>query len=348
MPILDNYLFKLSNGDLTITASDLESTMITSFGLDNADGDGTIAVPAKILNDTLKEFPEQPLSFLIDLDSSMIDILSDSGKFSIPGMNGEDYPVVPSIAENAHTIELNSEILLKGITKTLFATADDELRPVMNGIFIELAENSITFVASDAHKLVRYRRTDVASLAQAGFILPKKPANLIKNIVDKIDSKVILKFDSKNAYVETRGFKLICRLIEGEYPKYENVIPFSSPNKMVVERSSFINTLKRVSVFSSQASNLIKLKISNNLVVVSAQDLDFSISAYERSSCNYEGEDMEIGFKSVFLVEILNNLSGNEVVFEMNDPGRAGIILPVEKYNVHEDVLMLIMPMMVS
>ena len=349
LPILDNYLFQLESNRLTVTASDLESTLITSLELDNIEGEGDIAVPAKLLNDTLKEFPEQPLTFKIDPDSFSIDIYSENGKFSIVGQNGEDFPQFPVLNEDAaSTISVNHDILLTGITKTLFATADDELRPVMNGIFIELGQNDLTFVASDAHKLVRYKRSDAKAEVESSFILPKKPASLLKNLLVKEEFDVKLQFDDKNAFFTLSNFKLICRLVEGNYPSYNSVIPTNNTNKLVVDRLELFNTIKRVSVFANQASNLIKLHIESNQLVVSAQDVDFSISAVERLKCQYEGEEIEIGFKSTFLVEILSNLSSSEVRIELSDPTRAGLLLPAEKDFDEEDVLMLLMPMMIN
>ena len=348
LPILDNFLFVISDGKLLITASDLETTMITTLELDTVEGDGSIAIPARLLTDTLKEFPEQPLSFEINEDTSMVEIVSETGKYSIPGMDGDDFPELPSLDDNAASVVFDSEVMLRGINKTLFASADDELRPVMNGIYVSLSAEHITFVASDAHKLVRYRRTDVKSEQAADFILPKKPAALMRGILDKTDGDVHLKFDKRNAQLELPGFKVVCRLIEGQYPKYENVIPADSPNHMVIDRLSFVNILKRVSVFSAQGSNLIKLKLSSNQLVVSAQDIDFSISAYERMQCSYDGDEMEIGFKSTFLIEIANNLPGSEIDLQLLNPGRAGILVPMEVTNPDEDILMLLMPMMVS
>jgi DNA polymerase-3 subunit beta len=238
--------------------------------------------------------------------------------------------------------------VLNGVSKTLFATADDELRPVMNGVLVQLSPEDLTFVASDAHKLVRYRRTDVKADFTASFILPKKPASLLKNIVPKDEQLVKIEFDEKNAFFEFADYKLVCRLVEGNYPNYQTVIPTENPNKLTIDRVAFYNTLKRVSVFSNQASNLVKLDITANQLTVSAQDIDFSISAVERINCQYEGEGMQIGFKSVFLVEILSNLSASDVILELSDPSRAGILLPVDKENEDEDVLMLLMPMMIN
>lgn len=349
MPILDNFLFDLADTKLTITASDLESTLITSIELDNTEGSGSIAVPARLLIDTLKEFPEQPLTFQINLDSFGIEIFSDNGKFSIVGQSGEDFPELPDIKEEAATsLTMKPKVLLRGIEKTLFATADDELRPVMNGIFIELTPENVTFVASDAHKLVRYRRNDAAAEVESSFILPKKPAGLLRNLLPKEDYNVKLEFDDKNAVFSMTKYRLICRLVEGNYPSYNSVIPADNPNKMVIDRLSFHNTLRRVSVFSNQASNLVKLSISDNILEVSAQDIDFSISAVERINCEYDGDDIEIGFKSTFLLEILSNISANEIRLAMSDPSRAGLILPVETEEVEEDVLMLLMPMMIN
>ncbi len=349
MPILDNFLFQLSESELTITASDLESTLITSMELDNIEGDGTVAVPAKLLTDTLKEFPEQPLTFQIDGENFGIEIFSDNGKFSIVGQDGEDFPELPVIdEETVSAVSVNHMILRKGIEKTLFATADDELRPVMNGIFVELSTDSMSFVASDAHKLVRYRRSDATAEFESSFILPKKPAGLLRNLLPKEDFDVKLEFDDKNAFFTLSNYKLICRLVEGNYPSYNSVIPTNNPNKMVIDRLAFFNTVKRVSVFSNQASNLIKLSINDNQLVVSAQDIDFSISAVERLSCEYEGDEIEIGFKSTFLQEILTNISASDVRVELSDPTRAGLLLPAETDDEDEDVLMLLMPMMIN
>lgn len=349
LPILDNILFNLQGKKLELTASDLESTLITSMELENVNKSGSIAIPAKLLLDSLKEFPDQPLTFDVDTDTLAIVISSENGQFSIIGQNGSDFPQIPVIKDDKKaSLEISSNVLLSGITNTLFATADDELRPVMNGIFFEISSNELTFVASDAHKLVRYKRTDVKTDAETSFILPKKPASLLKNIIGKETSNIILEFDKKNAHFILPNYRLVCRLVEGNYPSYNSVIPIENPNKLIIDRMKFYNALKRVSVFSSQASNLIKLALSGNQVTISAQDIDFSISAYERVPCQFEGEEFEIGFKSVFLVEILQNLQSSDVVVELSDPSRAGILLPLDKENDKEDILMLLMPMMIN
>ena len=349
LPILDNYLFLLEDNRLTITASDLESTLITSIELDNTSGTGTIAVPAKRMNEILKEFPEQPLTFQIDLETFTIEIFSQNGKFSIVGQNGDDFPQQPILNEGiASTINVNHSVLLSGINKTLFATADDELRPVMNGIFVELTTEDMKFVASDAHKLVRYKRFDAKADKDASFILPKKPAALLKSLLPKEEFDVKLEFDDKNAFFTLSNYKLICRLVEGNYPSYNSVIPTNNPNQLVIDRVEFYNTVRRVSVFSNQASNLIRLKLTENQLVVSAQDIDFAISAIEKLNCQYEGDEIEIGFKSTFLQEILANLSATDVKVELSDPTRAGLLLPAENENEEENVLMLLMPMMIN
>lgn len=349
LPILDNFLFRIEDKNIEITASDLESTLITKMKLENVEGEGTIAIPARILLDTLKEFSDQPLAFEINSDTMAVVISSEKGKFSIVGQNGIDFPVLPAIREDKKfSFSIDATVLLSGISKTVFATADDELRPVMGGIFVEAGTDGINFVASDAHKLVRYKRTDASAESSASFILPKKPASLLRNILPREEGSVGVEFDDKNAFFTLEEYKVVCRLVEGNYPNYNSVIPVNNPRRIVVDRIELLNTLRRVSVFSNQASNLIKLELTGNQIKVSAQDIDFSISAYERINCQYEGEEMEIGFKSVFLLEILSNISSTDIVIELADPTRAGLLLPAEAENENEDLLMLLMPMMIN
>ncbi len=350
LPILDNFLFDLKGKELKITASDLETTMITTMSLENADASGSIAIPARLLIDSLKEFPEQPLTFDINLETLSVVINTENGQFTSIGQKGSDFPQIPPVKEDKKSsFQISYEMLANGLNNTFFATADDELRPVMNGIFFELAPDNLTFVASDAHKLVRYKRDDARTEINSSFILPKKPSSLLKSIISKDKEKqVTVDFDEKNAFFTLVKYKLVCRLVEGNYPSYNSVIPTDNKNKLIIDRLNFLNTIKRVSVFSNQASNLVKLKLSGNQVTVSAQDIDFSISAYERLSCQYEGDDMEIGFKSVFLIEILSNLKSSDIVMELSDPSRAGLFLPLQKENDDEDVLMLLMPMMIN
>ena len=349
LPILDNFLFNLSGNDLEITASDLESTLITRMKLENASDDGTVALPARILLDTLKEFSVQPLSFDINQDTLALVITSENGKFNVVGQNGIDFPALPSIKKDKKfSFQINADVLLAGINRTLFATADDELRPVMGGIFLEASTDKITFVASDAHKLVRYQRTDAKADDNSSFILPKKPASLLKNILPKEEGTVTVEFDDKNAFFNLNDYRVVCRLVEGNYPNYNSVIPKNNPRKISIDRVEFYNTLRRVSVFSNQASNLVKLQLKGNQMMVSAQDIDFSISAFEKLKCQYVGDDMEIGFKSVFLLEILANIASQDVMIELADPTRAGLFLPGDTENEAEDLLMLLMPMMIN
>ncbi|MBK3518513.1 DNA polymerase III subunit beta [Carboxylicivirga marina] len=348
LPILDNFLFDLKDNKLVLTASDLEVTMVTSLEIDNSDGEGIIALPSRILLETLKKFPEQPLNFDINMESFGVNIVTEKGKFSIVGQNGADFPELPQLdADKSSTLQIGIDLLEVGINKTLFATADDELRPVMNGILVELSPDNMTFVASDSHKLVRYRRLDAKTEFSASFILPKKPAGLLKNVLPKESGEVAIEFDDKNAFFTLPNYKLVCRLVEGNYPSYNAVIPQDNPYKVIIDRSEFHNTLGRVSIFSNQASNLVKLKMTSGEMVVSAQDIDFSISAHERLSCQYEGDEMEIGFKSGFLADILDNLNSTDVILELSDPSRAGILLPFEN-GENEEELMLLMPMMIN
>lgn len=348
LPVLDCFLFDLKGTTLSITASDLEVTMTTSMETDSNDGDGKVALPSKMLLEILKKLPEQPLTIDVSMSSLVVDIISEKGKYNFVAQAGEDYPVIPAIDEDkASKLQVPTSLLLTGITKTLFATADDELRPVMNGILFEFSPNNLTFVASDSHKLVRYQRLDARSDFEASFILPKKPAGLLKNVLPRENGDVVIEFDHKNAFFSLPNYKLVCRLVEGNYPTYNAVIPQGNPNKAIVDRVDLANTLSRVSIFSNQASNLVKLHLSNDEMVVSAQDIDFSLSGFEKLKCQYEGDEMEIGFKSVFLSDILENISSGDIIIELSDPSRAAIVLPFDK-NEDEDELMLIMPMMIN
>ncbi|HJZ40107.1 MAG TPA: DNA polymerase III subunit beta [Bacteroidales bacterium] len=349
LPILDNYLFKLDGKVLEITASDLETTMVTTMELENTSGSGSIAIPAKLITDSLREFPDQPLTFSINTENFAVAISSENGQFAIMGQHGEDFPQLPRIKpDRTVSLKLSAASLVTGITSTLFATADDELRPVMNGIFIEMNPTDITFVASDAHKLVRYKRKDVSANASAAFILPKKPAGLLKNLLSKGHEELSIEFDDKNAFFTLPSFRLVCRLVEGNYPSYNSVIPTNNQNKLLIDRVKLLNTIRRVSVFSNQASNLVRMAIKGNRLTVSAQDIDFSTSAIEELTCQYNGDELEIGFKSTFMIEILNNIQSTDVSIELSDPSRAGLFIPFDKTDENEDVLMLLMPMMIN
>ena len=349
LPILDNVLLSIEDGILKITASDLESTITTTLPLENYSGNGVIATDTKKIIEVLKEFPEQPLTFNINTDDNRIDIASQNGNYTLVGVDGSDFPQASQLKqEKVISMSISPDILYGGITSAIFATGDDELRPIMNGIFVELQESGVNFVATDAHKLVRYTRKEVKAETESSFILPKKPANILKTILPKASDDVVLEFDEKNAVFTFGTIRLVCRLLEGVYPNYNSVIPRENPNKLVVDRVELYNSLRRIGMFASQSSNLVGLKINGNTLEISAQDMDFSISGKEVINCQYEGDEMEIGFKSNFLGEILSNISTPEVTIELSDPTRAGIILPKDNENPDEDVLMLLMPMMIN
>lgn len=347
LPILDSFLFDLDGNKLTITASDAETRLVTSVEVMNSKGTGHFAVSAKILLDPLKELPEQPLTFDINDENLEIFIHFQNGKYNFIGQKGDTYPLQKPLNDNAIAIIVDSQMLLNGISRSLFATADDELRPVMNGIYFDIHTDDLTFVASDGHKLVRLRNLSVKSPERASFILPKKPANLLKNLLGKETEMVNIKFDDNNAYVNCANFEMVCRLIEGRYPNYNSVIPQENPFKVTIDRISFLNALKRVSVFSNPASSLVKLQLKESEMVVSAQDIDFSTSAEEKIVCQFDGTELNIGFKATYLIEILSNINSEEVILELADPSRAGLIVPAENEE-NEDQLMLLMPMMLN
>jgi len=347
LPILDSFLFQLNENKLTITASDSETRMVTSVDVMNVNGEGLFCISQKMLLDPLKELPEQPLTFELDMDTMEIFIHFQNGKYNFIGQKGDTYPQQKPLKEDAITLTMDSQLLLSGISRSLFATADDELRPVMNGVYFDIHTEDLTFVASDGHKLVRLRNTTVQSPERASFILPKKPANVLKGILGKETEPVKITFDENNAYIATQGFEMVCRLIEGRYPNYNSVIPQENPYKVTIDRLSFLTALKRVSVFSNPASSLVKLQMSENQMVVSAQDIDFSTSAEEKIVCQFDGANLSIGFKATYLIEILSNINSPEVVVELADPSRAGVIVPTENEG-GEDLLMLLMPMMLN
>jgi DNA polymerase-3 subunit beta len=326
----------------------METTLMVNLPINTVEMEGEVAIPAKLLTDTLREFPEQPLTFIVNPDTLMAEISWSSGKSNLPCSPAEEYPQMQDIEGDFNTVNINSYQLGEGISKTIFATADDELRPTMNGIYFDIKTDSITFVASDAHKLVRYKLSNISADNDCSFILPKKPANYIRGLLVKDEFPVSLNFNDKHAIFTSPRFNMACRLIEGVFPAYNSVIPIDNPKKIVADRVELLTAVRRVAVFSNQASNLVKLKIAGNEINISAQDLDFSISANERINCRYEGEDIEIGFKSPFLIEILSNLPTAEVSMELSDPGRAGLFIPVETEDSSDDLLMLLMPIVIG
>ena len=347
IPILDCFLFELSGNLLKITAADSETRMITSVEVREVEGEGVFAIPSKNLLESLKELPEQPISFDIDDTTLEMFINYENGKYNFIGQNGDEYPQHKPLKENAIKIEIVAENLLSGINRTLFATAEDELRPVMNGILFDISETDITFVASDGHKLVRFKNSSVKGNDKAAFILPKKPANLLRAVLPRETGGVTIGFDDNNAYITMEHVTIICRLIEGRYPNYNGVIPKDNPFKVTVDRLLLVNALKRVVVFSNPGSSLIKLQFFPNSIFITAQDIDYSTSAEETVACVYDGDEISIGFKGTYLIEILNNIPSTEVVLLLADPSRAGLMLPAEN-EADEDLLMLLMPMMLN
>lgn len=347
LQILEDVLFDLNGENLTLTASDGETTIRTTIAVENAEGAGKVAFGAKLLLDTLKEFPEQPLTFGIDDQNFGLNITSANGTYSFVGANGNEYPemIVENEQNNSFTMPANS--LLDAINKTLFCTADDELRPVMNGIFFDLTEDKITLVATDAHRLVRFTDMTIKTASPISFILPKKPATILKNVLVKEEGEVNVTFGVKNAKFEFGQTLVVCRQIEGRFPNYNAVIPQNNQNKVVVDKSTIINACKRVAVFANTGTSLLKLALSENAIKISAQDIDFSTSAEETIACSYNGMPMAIGFKAPFLIEILNQITSNEVLLELADPARAGLILPMENEE-NQDLLMLLMPMLLN
>ncbi len=347
-PILDYFLLELSGTELRVTTSDLETTMISTINVDSVEEEGSIAAPAKLMLDTLKEFADMPLSFEINDQTWEIGINWKSGSLSIPGANPVSYPKAQDIAEERRDITLNVENLMCGINKAIFATADDELRPVMNGIYFNIEPSQLTFVATDAHKLVKCVMPHTSDFT-ASFILPKKPANLLKNLLAKAEDVIDIKFDSKNAMFAFKNYSLVCRLIEGNYPNYNAVIPTNNPNKMLVDRLELLNSIRRVAVCSNPTTNLIRLEIADNSISLNTQDLDFSVSANERLSCSYDADPITIGFKSTFLVEILSNIESEMVAVELADSSRAGVFKAVTDSDEGGcEALMLLMPMMIN
>ncbi|MFW5687357.1 MAG: DNA polymerase III subunit beta [Bacteroidota bacterium] len=347
LPILDNFLFELNENELKVSASDLETTMTARLTVDMAEDEGNIAIPAKLLLDTLKTFSDIPVTLDIDKESFGVTLIAGDGKYRLAGQDGEEYPR-PAAIDGASGLKIESDILHNAISKTIFAASNDELRPAMSGVFCELTTENVTFVATDAHKLVRYRRNDIQASDNVSFILPKKPLNQLKGILATDEASVDLEFNDKNARFAFKNITMTCRLIEGKYPNYSAVIPLENPNKLTLDRSPFLNAIRRVSLFSNQATYQVKFKIAGTELHLMAEDLDYSNEARERLNCHFEGNDMEIGFNSKFMVEMLNNLETDQVVLEMSEPNRAGLILPLDDDNKDEDILMLVMPVMLN
>ncbi|MBE8721440.1 DNA polymerase III subunit beta [Sphingobacterium pedocola] len=345
LPILENFLFEIKDNTLTISATDLQTSMVTSLPIE-AKEEGRVAMPSKILIDTLKTLPDQPVAFSVDTNTLAIEISAGDGKYKLSGENADDFPKIP-VVENVTTVKIVAPILAEAINKTIFAVSNDELRPAMSGVLVQLGDQNVTFVATDAHRLVRYRRTDIGTEKPTSIILPKKALTLLKSSLPSDDVTVSIEYNNTNAFFQFGSIHLICRLVDERYPDYEAVIPQVNPNKLTVDRSLFLNTLRRVVIFANKTTHQVRLKINGSELHISAEDLDFSNEAHERLSCQFEGEDLEIGFNAKFLVEMLNNLNCEEVVLEMSTPNRAGLLVPAIKQD-NEEILMLVMPVMLN
>ncbi|MEL6483398.1 MAG: DNA polymerase III subunit beta [Bacteroidota bacterium] len=345
LPILDNFLFDLKQNQLTVSASDLETTMSSVLEVDS-DAEGTIAVPARLLLDTLKTFAEQPLTFIVE-DNNTVEISSNHGKYALAYADGAEFPKAVEVS-NPSSTTLMGDILATAINKTIFAAGNDDLRPVMSGVFFQFSTEQLTFVATDAHKLVKYQRTDVKANELAEFIMPKKPLNLLKGILSGSESEVVIEYNESNAKFIFDNTELICRLIDGKYPNYEAVIPKENPNVLTIARNQLLGSVRRVSIYSNKTTHQIRLKIAGAELNISAEDVDYSNKAEERLSCAYQGDDMQIGFNSRFLIEMLGNLSSDEVSLEMSLPNRAGILTPSDGLDEGEQITMLVMPVMLN
>ncbi|WP_299517023.1 DNA polymerase III subunit beta, partial [uncultured Flavobacterium sp.] len=345
LPILDNFLFELDNNQLIVSASDLETTMSATLEIDSK-SEGSVAVPAKLLLEILKTFPEQPLTFTVE-ENNTIEISSNSGKYALAYASGDEFPKAVVLDDPSSTL-VPAEVLATAISKTIFAAGNDDLRPVMSGVFFQFSPEGLIFVATDAHKLVKYSRTDVKASEVADFIMPKKPLNILKGILGTSDSEVKIEYNDSNAVFSFDNYMLVCRLIDGKYPNYEAVIPKENPNKLHIDRTQFLSSVRRVAIFSNKTTHQIRLKIAGTELNISAEDIDYSNKAEERLTCDYQGDDLQIGFNSRFLTEMLTNLQSDEIQLEMSLPNRAGILTPVDGLDDGEVITMLVMPVMLN
>ena len=348
LPILDCFLFQVANGEMSITASDSDNVIKSTLALTDHDGEGEFCVPNRVILDALKELPEQPLHFDVDAagEAVAIKIVYQNGLYNFTGQSAEEYPRTQSMNDACTTVSLPTEMLINNISRSLFATANDELRPVMNGIYFDLTADALAIVASDGHKLVRSKNFTIKSESPSAFNLPKKPASLLKNILSKDGDDAIVKFDDRSAEIQFTDGVMRCRLIDGRYPNYNSVIP-NNPNEVTVDRRGLQSALRRVLPFASESSQLIRFHIESGRFEVSSEDIDFSTSAKEQLSCEYNGSPISIGFKGSSLMEILSNLTSDNIIIQLADPSRAGIIVPAEQPE-NEDILMLIMPMLLN
>lgn len=345
VPILENFLFEISDGNLTVTASDLQTSMITELQVE-AKEDGSIAIPAKILLETLRNLPEQPVTFSIDNNTYSIEINSDNGRYKLAGENATDFPKIPTVSDG-YSVNIASQVLATAINNTIFATSNDELRPAMTGVYVKLDETNTTFVATDSHRLIRYRRVDVVSDMAHSMIIPRKALTLLKATLPSEITNVNVEFNASNAFFSFNQVKMICRLIDERFPDYENVIPLDNENNVLVKKDELLSSLKRIAIYANKTTHQVRLKITGSELMISAEDLDFSNEANERLTCEHDGEDLEIGFNAKFLVEMLGNIDSTEITIKLSAPNKAGIIVPKDKDD-EEDILMLVMPVMLN
>ena len=347
LPILADFLFDINDNVLYLTASDSENVMKTQLELTESDGNGRFCIGNHDLLEAVKGFSEQPITFEVDTMTNIAKISYQNGLFSLPVENADDFPQPQGLNFAANEIVISSALLAENINRSIFATAQDELRPVMNGIYFDLTPEHLAIVASDGHKLVRNKVLSVHSEQPAAFILPKKPAGLLKNLLNKDGGDITIRFDERNAQINYGDGEIICRLIEGRYPNYNSVIPQNNPNQLTVDRLALLAALRRVQPFANDSSNLIRFHVEGGTLQLNAEDYDFSKTATERMSCDYNGQPMSIGFKGSSFIEILSNFDCQEVIIQLADPSRAGLVLPSEQPE-NQDVLMLMMPMLLN
>lgn len=347
LSILEDFLFQVRNGQITITASDSENTMRTALNLDEFDTDGDFAIPSHTILDAVKELPEQPLTFEVNLETYEVIVAYQNGQYEFTAQNAEEYPKAEAISNDVHVINISSQILCDNIARTIYATDNNEIRPVMNGIYFDLTPDSLNFVASDGHKLVRCRYYGIKSEQPASFILPKKPATLLRNVLDKEESDVVIKFNSNSAEFHFANGSLSCRLIEGVFPNYNAAIPSDNPNELIIDRKALLSAIRRVLPFASMSSQLIRFHLDNGSLELSSEDLDFATRAKEKLVCSYNGQPLQIGFRGDFFTEILNSIDTDDIKILLGDPSRAGIVVPTTQPE-NEDVLMLIMPLLLN
>ncbi len=347
VPILENVLFEIESGNLLITASDLQTSIMVELQVESKE-DGSVAIPAKILIETLKNLPEQPVTFSIDNQNYNIEINSDNGRYKLAGENSADFPKVPEVTDGYNTM-VNSKVLNSAISNTIFSTSTDELRPAMTGVFFRLSKNSCTYVSTDGHRLVKYIRSDIkGDEVDHDMILPRKSLNLLKSILpSEKSSEIKLEFNASNAYFSFENVQMVCRLIDERYPDYDNVIPSDNTNLVTLSKSEILGSLKRISIYANKTTNQVRFKITGSEILISAEDLDFSNEANERISCEHDGEDIEIGFNAKFLIELLMNIDSDKVILKLSEPNKAGLIIP-ETMGENEEITMLVMPVMLN